>query len=604
MSIHRLTRSTDEIEQSIRHEVLEIQTYLAACGYREVAVLKEGRNGLLYCAVWELKEPPSSGGSSLGYGRVSDDVQSLGHSLVTQIRHQLELAAARGEVLQFIYIDAGTSGRDDRRPAFVKMMRRAVQGDVKSVYTYDLYRFYRNLHGLTTYVGLLEKNHVQLVSAADPHTDFSTGDGKLLLYIKGMIGERYLEDLSRVTCDNKLSKAMKGYSNASWPPYGYCAGRCLDCTDPNGEGYCPRYHGPELWRELGDDPKVFCPHPIESIGMLQAAEWYAAGRYSDTDIAQMLNDFEYELEDGTLVTFRPKGQPGRPSTNRRFRKDSLRDMLGNPYYAGFVTYRQMRKEDGLRFQGGKRFNPYGESREIVNHQTTTPSNVVLFPGLHIPIIEPELFERCQQVRGSRGYRPHSVTKGKDRVYPLTGILRCTRCDEVFRGTASGDYRYYEDTGRVQGASDCPVRSVRAEVWEEEVSAYVQQVTIPEEWVSGILGYVVDNDEGRARRRQQRSLQSQLRVLSDEHRRGEMSNSDYQQGKRRLERQLRHLEGQDGQDQAGGRALLDRFGPLWAAATPLEQKTLLNCIFAEIQVQEGAIAGYTPRDPFLPLFAAT
>jgi hypothetical protein len=425
------------------------------------------------------------------------------------------------------------------------------------------------------------------------------------MYIKGIIGERYLDDLSRTTRDNKLSRAMDGYSNASWPPFGYCRGNCLDCTDPNGKGYRPRFGGPDYWRELGDDPKVFVPHPIEQVALQLAAEWYATERFSDGDITHMLNEYRYELEDGQSVLFRPKGQPGRVKPDRQFRKDSVRDMVLNPFYAGLVTYREMKKEKGLRFQGGKRQNPYGETRDSIKGKETSPRNVVLFPGRHIPLIEPELYECCLQVRGARGYRPHNVAKEAERVYPLTGIARCDRCGEVFRGTAAkGNIRYYEDVGRVQAIADCPVRSVRAEVLEGPVFAYAQQLCIPEEWYNDILAYLGESDEGKNIRRQRRSLESQLRVVEEEHRREQMSNSNYTQARRRLERQLRQLMRQEVHGQGRFTALLADFGHIWAAATPLEQKTLLNCIFAEIQVQEGAIAGYTPRDPFLPLFAAT
>jgi DNA invertase Pin-like site-specific DNA recombinase len=334
MSLGRLISPARELEAEIRQHVIEVRDYLATCGYREVVVFKESRNGLVYCAMWEMVDVPAYASLALGYGRVSQDMQSKGHSLSTQVRHELDLAAQRGHVLRYIYVDAGVTGRDDRRPAFSRMMRRAVQGDVAAVYCYDIHRFYRNLHGLTTQVSKLHENGVALISTADRNTDFSTGDGKLLMYIKGIIGERYLDDLSRTTRDNKLSRAMKGYSNASWPPLGYCRGNCLDCTDPNG----------------------------------------------DTDITRLLNDHRHETEEGVYVALRPKGQPGRVAAKRKFRKDSVRDMLLNPFYAGFAVYREMRKNKGLRSQGGKRHNPYGETRDTVNGKGTASGNVILFPG--------------------------------------------------------------------------------------------------------------------------------------------------------------------------------------------------------------------------------
>lgn len=606
MSLRRLITPARELEEEIRQHVIEVRQYLAACGYREAVVYKEARNGLVYCALWDLAEAPPDGSLSIGYGRVSQEVQSKGHSLSTQVRHELELAAQRGHVLRSIYVDAGVTGRDDRRPAFSRMMRRAVQGDVAAVYCYDIQRFYRNLHGLTTYVGALQEHGVALISTADRNTDFSSGDGKLLMYIKGIIGERYLDDLSRTTRDNKLSRAMKGYSNASWPPFGYCRGNCLDCADPNGKGYCPRFRGPDLWRELGDDPQVFVPHPIEQSAIKLAAEWYATGRYSDADLARMLNDYRLELADGELVHLQPKGRPGAIAPDRKFHKDTVRDMLQNPYYAGLVLYREMHKAKGQRVQGSKRLNPYGQSHDTVSGgavQAATGGGV-LFPGLHIPLIEPDLFERCLQVRGALGHLPRSDAGRTARIYPLSGLLRCGRCEGVLRGNAAqGNVRYYEDVNRVQGVSDCPVRSVRAERLEETVFEHVQQLRIPEEWRPGILAYLQDSDEGRGQRRQQRSLESQLRVVQEEHRRGEISGSDYTQARRRLEGQLQRLARSEAEGRQEHAGLLADFSRLWGAATPLERKALLRCIFLDVQVQDGQITAYTPRDPFVPLFPA-
>ncbi|MEJ2737578.1 MAG: recombinase family protein [Anaerolineae bacterium] len=121
MSLGRLITPARELEAEIRQHVIEVRDYLAACGYREVAVFKESRNGLVYCALWELVDVPAHTSLALGYGRVSQDVQSKGHSLSTQVRHELDLAAQRGHLLRYIFVDAGVTGRDDRRPAFSRI---------------------------------------------------------------------------------------------------------------------------------------------------------------------------------------------------------------------------------------------------------------------------------------------------------------------------------------------------------------------------------------------------------------------------------------------------------------------------------------------------
>jgi len=599
MSVDQLIRSQDKIEDEIRQDVIEIRRTLPRFGYREVTVFKEGRGGLLYCALWERVGEPDCRLVAIGYGRVSTILQSNNHSLVTQIRQQLELAQERGHVIRHIYIDAGFTGRDDRRPAFSRMIRHFVRDkDISFNYIYDVYRFYRNLHGLTSHYALLQENNVELVSAADKHTNYASRDGKLLLYLKGIMGEMYLDDLSRTTRDNKYSRAMKGYSNASQPPFGYCRGNCLDCTDLNGEGYCPRFKGPDLWRELSDDPKVFVPHPVESVAFQLAVDWYATAQYSDTDIARMLNGYRYRVDAHTVVPFRPKGRPGRAGKDRKFRKDSVRDVLLNPYHAGFVLYRPMKKKDGLRDQAGKRANPLGQTHK------PTPTPVTWFPGKQIPLINQDRFQRCLEVRGAKGHLPRSDSGRTARVYPLSGVLHCVRCDGTFRGTAArGDIRYYEDAERAQGASDCPVRSVRAEKLEEPVFAYVQQLCIPEEWYPDILAYLQDDERWNEQRRQRRSLETQFRAVKAEFELGEISSGEYVQAKRRLERELRRFARRDNETEEDLTALLDDFPRLWDAATPLEKKTLLRCIFLHIDVLDGKLTGYVPRDPFVPLCPA-
>jgi DNA invertase Pin-like site-specific DNA recombinase len=597
MSLHRLIQPRQHLEDEIRQDVIEIRRILPQLGYGEVTVFQEGRGGLLYCALWERVAGSGDGPLAVGYARVSTILQSNNHSLVTQVRQQLELAQTRGHDLRYLYIDAGFTGRDDRRPAFSRMMRHVIRDkDIAFNYIYDVYRFYRNLHGLTTHYATLQENKVELVSAADRHTNYASRDGKLLLYLKGIMGEMYLDDLSRTTRDNKFSRARDGYSNASWPPFGYCRGRCLDCVDPNGQDYCPRFSGPELWRELGDDPKVFVPHPIESVAVRLAAEWYATGQYSDKDIAQGLNRYRHRVSAGTFLPFRPKGRPGRPGEKQRFRKDSVRDLLQNPYHAGFVRYRPTKKKEGLRHQAGKHANPLGQTH------TLTPADVIWFPGRHTPLISQELFERCLQVRGAKGHLPHSRIGRTARVYPLSGLLRCVRCSGTFRGTAArGNIRYYEDAERAQGVSDCPIRSVRAEKLEDAVFAYVQRLHIPRDWYPDILAYLQDDRASQDRRRQRRSLESQLRAIRAQFEIEAISQSEHIQAKRRVEHELQRLSRHKKDVEEGLATLLDDFPRLWEAATPLEKKALLRAIFLDIHVLDGEITAYVPRSPFTTLF---
>lgn len=65
--------------------------------------------------------------------------------------------------------------------------------------------------------------------------------------------------------------------------------------DPNGPGYCP-YVGRE---NVGDGANLVL-HPIDSVALHKMFEWYATGGYSDADIAEALNSYEYALPSGEI----------------------------------------------------------------------------------------------------------------------------------------------------------------------------------------------------------------------------------------------------------------------------------------------------------------
>jgi DNA invertase Pin-like site-specific DNA recombinase len=632
---------TQTIDDDIRQDVIEIRRALPELDYRLSKVYKQARNGLLFCAVYELPGISPDQRQVIGYLRVSMYAQSDGHSLATQARQIIAMAQERGQVVSCFYLDAGISGADNKRPAFQAMMRRAIQGIdccFDAIYCYDLYRFYRGLNGLSNNFHTLSEHGVELGSVAAKHTDLGARDGKLLLYFKGIIGEMYLDDLSRTVTDNKFSRALKGYSNASLPPFGYCRGNCFQCTDNNGEDYCPRFGAQhDLWRELGDDHKIFVPHPIEQHGFHVASDLYATGRYSDADIARLLNpprdpdkltrltqgprvtiqelpgslsivqlqDETHALQfpDEQLLFFRPKGRIGRPDPHRLVSKDSIRDMLQNPYYAGFVVYRRQQKVKGKRAQEHKRFKmPLSEmNRRQRDGALLKGDHGILLPGLHTPLLTLDRYEQIQRVRGTRGHNP-SNAKHTRRTYPLSGVLRCVYCQESFRGTAgNGNVRYYEDTGRVKGTSDCLVRSFRADDGiEDAVSAYVEQLQIPETWFADVLTHLRKGAEWESLRRERLSIRTQLNAAKEMRKQESLSQGELNEIERECARRSRKLRKAMQTGDERYIKLLRDFPRLWKAATPKERKGLLRSIFSVIWVKDDEIVGYEPRDPFVPL----
>ncbi|HNR97026.1 MAG TPA: recombinase family protein [Anaerolineae bacterium] len=569
-------------EDQIRHEVQTIRDHLLASGFQVDGVFDERREGLIYSACYCFPGRRLRDALEV-YLRVSMYMQTKGHSLGTQLDMALRKAEQEGRQVARVWLDAGVTGRDDKRPAFSRMMGRVTRDGGRGLIVYDLYRFYRNLQGLLNHYQKLDEAGVALLSLADSGVDFGSNTGKILLTMKGLLGEMMLDDLSRTTRDNKLSRARKGLSNASLPPFGYCTGRCFRCTDNNGPGYCPRAgQMPDLRDELDVEEGVLAPHPIESAAVTLTFDWYGTGEFSDRQVAILLNEHVHHLIDGTPMRFRPKGRHGHMEEERFFGKDSVRDMLQNPYYAGLVVYQRSSK-------GLSKADDAGPER-------------VLFGGKHMPLVSMNALETAFEVRAALRNVPLGRKKQQTRVYPLTDVLVCERCGGSFRGQAAhGDRRLYEDSNRVQGKSECPLRTVPAEELEEPVLATMKTITIPAEWTATIVEHLQEGPRWEALRRERRMLLTRLQTLQEMRQEGAMTADDYRRYRRRYEQQLAQLTPEAQLDLPAIEAVLADFGQIWEAATAVQRKRLVNSVFAGIYVLDGAIARYDVREPFRALF---
>lgn len=641
MKTPMLDNQTNQLEGAIRQDVLEIRLVLPELGYQLVNVYREAKKGLVFCALYKLSGNCAKTQQSLGYPRVSVSQQSGNHSLVTQVRQMLALAEERRQVIVRFYVEAGMSGADSRRPAFQAMMREAVHGTedgsgYAAIFCYDLYRFYRNLVGLVNNYNILVAHDIDLVSVAAKDTDLNSRLGKLLMYLRGIMGEMYLDDLSRTMTDNKFKRAREGYSNASIPPLGYCRGDCFQCTDNQGKGYCPLFGSKcDLWRELGSDRYVFIPHPVDQHAIRLAFELYETGTFSDKDVAQRLSrplpdqmthincdtritverldegqaivlledgTFALQRADRSLQFFRPQGRPGCRNPERRFSKDSIRDLLQNPYYAGFVTYRQQVKEKGKRRRFHRRFkSPLSEmSRREQDGARLSGDHGLLFPGRHIPLVDMQQFDRCQRVRGLKGHNASNIARQK-RIYPLSGVLTCVHCGETFRGTAgNGDVRYYEDGGRARGTSTCPRRMFKAQPIEDEVFAYARQLHIPTAWDDDILFHLQRGESWDDLRRERQAVRARISAVREMRKDSLISTGELKQEVRRCERRLDYLARQLKVNDDRYTTHLRDFPRLWEAATALERKGLIRSIFSAIWFQDGQVIGYDVRAPFSDL----
>ena len=374
-----------------------------------------------------------------GYRRVSMREQVDGHSLAAQSENIQAYAEGHGWKLVKIYTDAGISAKKgSHRPALEELMTAAKAGEFDVVIVDKIDRFYRYLNGLLTALDTLNNWHVSFVSVHEK-LDFTTPWGKLTLTVLGMLAEIYIDNLRRETTKGKLQRARDGYWNGN-PPFGYCRGLCSKCKNPNGDGYCPEFGKAD---KSQDD--ILIPHPVESQVVKRVYEWYLSGDYSDGKIAMKLNSSHHQLSDGTHLTLRHRGAPGRTEPGK-FSASYVRGVLGRVFYTGKVPYYSVDNNGKSR----KRKKPH------------------LFEGKHQAIIDDKTFSEVQVLRETLAPIPRHRCGTRSRIYPLTGTLYCGHCGGRFRGSTFKGGRYYRDANQVEHVVDCEQPLVQAYAIESQV----------------------------------------------------------------------------------------------------------------------------------------
>lgn len=74
------------------------------------------------------------------------------------------------------------------------------------------------------------------------------------------------------------------------------------------------------------------------------------------------------------------------------------------------------------------------------------------PDAHDAIVEPDLFKRANQTRGTK---PTGRPKGPSEGHLLTGLVRCSSCGYAMVHQRAKGHRYYRCLGRQHGEGRCP-----------------------------------------------------------------------------------------------------------------------------------------------------
>ena len=474
------------------------------------------------------------------YSRVSTSMRAAeGKSLAAQKAEMLEFAQARGWEVVAEFVDPGETGTNMDRLGLQAALRAVEEGAFDVLLVHELSRLSRRLYDTLNLFERLGKREVGFASVKEPNFDFSTPTGRLILTVLAALNQYYVDLLKMHTAKSKRERARRGLYNASITPYGY--------------------------RHTGDNdtpPEIV---PEEALVVVKMFEQHATGLYSYREVAEWLNEAGYRTREG-----------------RRFSKDTIADMLRNPFYMGKVVYKQ-----------GRRKQDAGE----------------IFDGQHEPIVSESLWNRCAQVRSQRSSAPRTY-QSQYRVYLLNSIASCDVCGRKLRAQGAKSGEYYRDVSSQRGFLDCPSagRGVRADVVDPQVDAIVRRLQLPQDWQTRLRELIEDEEDVEAFASQRARLVAERRRLKEAWIRGDFEDEEdediYRRELNRIRRELADLPGPEELTAIEHAAdLIEELWQVWDEAEKEDRRDLLRLALRDVRIDvlQSRVVSVEPYTVFVPLF---
>ena len=462
------------------------------------------------------------------YARVSSEEQVEGYSIDAQRRAFQALVEGRGWTAYREYVDEGKSARVDnvnKRPAFREMISDALSGEFDVLVVHKLDRFSRNLRITLEYFDKLLKAGVVFVSINE-QMDFTSPSGKVHLALLGAFAQYYSDNLSQETKKGWHERRAQGL---------YC-------------GLLP-------FGVMKGQDGVPAPNPDTYPGLVLAFELAAQGK-SDREVAMDLN------RDG----YRTAGNQG----NRPFSKDTVRGMLTNRFYLGYLP-------DG---NGG------------------------WIKAKHDPFVDEELWDQAQEMRKRNATSTHTSCPGGKSVCSLSGITHCWHCKGRIHVSFIKQGRPRLGCYNRSKGWDCPQKSALLEVYEGQLAEYLGTFRIPEDYQQRILEAHHRMEAAYTHPAEEKTkLSTRLERLKDLYNWGDLGKSEYLKEREIVQRQLRALTATESGVSALGKLaeFLSSAARAWDDADQEQRNRLARSLFQEIWIRDRAIVAVKPQAELEPFF---
>lgn len=261
------------------------------------------------------------------------------------------------------YIDDGFSGLSYERPSFMRMMEDIESGLIDLVITKDLSRLGRD-YIMTGYLIdiYFKKMGVRYIAIND---DIDTQrDSNDIAPFKNIMNDMYAKDISRKIKTAKRQRAYKGKYIAAQTPYGYQ-------VDPEHHDRLIVDHA------VADHVRLIFGKALEGKTLSVIADELAE--------AKVISPSVYKAQRGEKRFSSSLGKEG----DNRFCWNSctLAKILHDPVYLGHMV---------------------NHKYEVISYKTKEMRRVpkeeqIIVENMHEPIISQEVFDRVQQILGSRAH---------------------------------------------------------------------------------------------------------------------------------------------------------------------------------------------------------
>jgi site-specific DNA recombinase len=354
------------------------------------------------------------------------------NKILDDLISEIEQSSNDEFVVYDTYADDGFSGTDFNRPNFQRLLTDMKDGHINMLITKDLSRLGRNYIEVGNYIEqIFPLFNIRFVTKAEEIDSFlkPSSVNSIMVPFKNLINDEYCRDISNKIILALNARKKNGEYMGSFPVYGYK-------KDPNDK------HKLIIDDEAADTVRLIFKLFLEGKGRVTITKYL-----NDRGI---LNPTAYKqrvLKENYVNS-----------------SDFSKSGLWCDTTIGHILRNEMYK--GTLIQGKKKMLNY-KVHKLVD---VPRENWIVVENNHEPIIEPEIFDKVQDII-SRDTRIKG--DGTGEVSLFAGYIRCADCKRAMaKKQTSNKYKMYHyyvcNTYRKKSMGSCTKHTIRSDYLEQAV----------------------------------------------------------------------------------------------------------------------------------------